>query len=277
MTESKNNLNSKYRIKHSAGAVNKLNSIDMMENKIKIINRVIEEYFTENPQVIWIKAKKIMPDLIKAGVFIKDNKAGKPLRDILRELDGNNALNKIPFVHAERIDKNTYWYIVRSGGEYTPTEAIPKVTRKQFAKNKRDSSDEYYIIDLCDEILGLNAARQKTFSFLVGDLHKDGVTRTRLPLDAYYESLNLVVEFLEKQHTEEVSHFDKLERVTVSGVSRGEQRKIYDQRRRTVLKNKEIDLVEVDYSLFEVDSNKKLHRNKEKDIVVLSQLLSKYI
>jgi len=248
-----------------------------MENKIKIINRVIEEYFNKNSQVIWIKAKKIMPELIKAGVFVKDNKAGKPLRDILRELDKNNALGKIPFVHAEREDKNTYWYIVRSGGEYTPTQVSPKVTRKQYAKNKRESSDEYYIIDLCDEILGLNASRQKTFSFLVGDLHTDGFNRTKLPLDAYYESLNLVVEFLEKQHTEEVSHFDKADRVTVSGVSRGEQRKIYDQRRRTVLKNKEIDLVEVDYSLFEVDNNKKLLRNKENDIIVLSQLLTKYI
>lgn len=248
-----------------------------MENKIKIINRVIEEYFSKNPQVIWIKAKDIMPELIKAGVFVKDTKAGKPLRDILRELDRNNALSKIPFVHAERIDKNIYWYIVRSGGEYTPTEAIPKITRKQYAKNKRDSSDEYYIIDLCDEILGLNASRQHTFGFLVGDLHKDGVTRTKLPLDAYYESLNLVVEFLEKQHTEEVAHFDKPERVTVSGVSRGEQRKIYDQRRRNVLKSKEIDLLEVDYSLFEVDTNKKLLRSRENDILVLSQLLTKYI
>jgi hypothetical protein len=248
-----------------------------MENKIKIISRVIEEYFNNNSQVIWIKAKDIMPDLIKAGVFVKDNKAGKPLRDILRELDKSNALDKIPFVHAERKDKNTYWYIVRSGGEYAPTEASPKVTRKQYAKNKRDSSDEHYIINLCDEILGLNASRQHTFSFLVGDLHKDGVSRTKLPLDAYYESLNLVVEFLEKQHTEEISLFDKADRVTVSGVSRSEQRKIYDQRRRTVLKNKEIDLIEVDYSLFEVDNNKKLLRNKENDIQVLSQLLTKYI
>ena len=248
-----------------------------MENKIKTINRVIEEYFNNNPEVIWVTAKKIMPDLIKAGVFVKDIKAGKPLRDILRELDKNNALDKIPFVHAEREDKNTYWYIVRSGGEYKPTEATPEVTRKQYAKNKRDSSDEYYIINLCDEILDLNASRQHTFGFLVGDLHKDGVTRTKLPLDAYYESLNLVIEFLEKQHTEEVSHFDKTDRVTVSGVSRGEQRKIYDQRRRTVLENKEIDLIEVDYSLFEVDNDKKLLRNKENDIKVLSQLLTKYI
>lgn len=248
-----------------------------MEDKIKIINRVIEEYFNNNSQVIWVKAKDIMPELIKAGVFVKDTKAGKPLRDILRELDKNNALSKIPFVHAERKDENTYWYIVRSGGAYAPTEASPKVTRKQYAKKKRDSSDEYYIIGLCDEILGQNASRQKTFSFLVGDVHKDGFTRTKLPLDAYYETLNLVVEFLEKQHTEEVPHFDKPERVTVSGVSRGEQRKIYDQRKRSVLKNKEIDLVEVDYSLFEVDNNKKLIRNKENDVLVLTKLLTKYI
>ena len=248
-----------------------------MENKIQVINKVIDEYFNNNPQLIWIKAKDIMPELIKAGVFVKDTKAGKPLRDILRELDKNKELNKIPFIHAERKEENIYWYIVRSGGVYEPTEAAPTITRKQQAEKKRYASDEYYIIDLCDEILGQKASRQKTFKFLVGDLHKDGVSRTKLPVDAYYEALNLVVEFHEKQHTEEVGHFDKIDRLTVSGVSRGEQRKIYDQRRKSVLKNKDIDLLEVDYFLFEVDDHKKLLRNKDNDIQVLTKLLAKYI
>lgn len=248
-----------------------------MEDKIKIINQVIDKYFNDNPQEVWIAAKEIMPELIKAGVFKMDHRNGLPLRKVLRTLDKNKELNKIPFVHAERHDKNTFWYLVRKGGEYKPTESSPDITRKQYAKNKRESSDEYYIINLCDEILKLNASRQHTFNFLLGDLHKNGTTRTRLPLDAYYSSLNLVVEFLEKQHTEDVAYFDKPDRVTVSGVSRGEQRKIYDERRRKVLKDKDIDLIEIDYSQFEVNTKKELLRNKENDIVVLKLLLTNYI
>lgn len=33
---------------------------------------------------------------------------------------------------------------------------------------------------------------------------------TMLPVDAYYKELNIVVEYREKQHTEEVEFFDKL-------------------------------------------------------------------
>ena len=46
-----------------------------------------------------------------------------------------------------------------------------------------------------------------------------------------------MIEYCERQHTEAVAFFDHNERLTVSGVTRGEQRKIYDQRRRDLLKN----------------------------------------
>ena len=46
-----------------------------------------------------------MPALINAGVFTKDHKKGLPLRKILRKLDTENSLDKIPFVHAERKEK----------------------------------------------------------------------------------------------------------------------------------------------------------------------------
>lgn len=248
-----------------------------MEERIKKINKVISEYFEKNTKVNWIAAKVIMPNLIDAGLFKKDIKNGQPFRKILRELDKNDSLNEIPFIHAERKDNSIYWYIVREGAEYEPLVPANTISKKQKAVLKRESSDEYYIIDLCDEILQLKASRQHTFDFLEGDLHKNGVTRTKLPLDAYYLSLNLVVEYLERQHTEEVSLFDKPDRLTVSGVSRGEQRKKYDERRRKVLKSKEIGLVEVDYSLFEFDKQKKLVRNKEKDIEILKGLLVDYI
>lgn len=133
--------------------------------------------------------------------------------------------------------------------------------------NPRSQSDESYIIDLCDEVLKLKALRQHRFDFLKGD------SGTRLPVDAYYPSLNLVVEFKERQHTEEVKFFDK--RQTVSGVGRGEQRKLYDQRRREVLPEMGIKLVELDYYDFEHTKAKKLIRNKTADLKVIKQKLNK--
>lgn len=131
--------------------------------------------------------------------------------------------------------------------------------------NKRSHSDENYIIDLCDEVLNQKAIRQNRFDFLVGD------SGSKLPVDAYYPELNLVVEFKERQHTEEVTFFDK--RQTVSGVGRGEQRRRYDQRRRDVLPQHGIKLIELDYSFFEHTRGKKLTRNKEADLAILIKKL----
>lgn len=102
------------------------------------------------------------------------------------------------------------------------------------------NSDESYVIDSCDEVLNTNAYRQHHFEFLKGDSGK------KLLVDAFYPSINLVIEFKEKQHTEEVNFFDK--RQTDSGVNRAPQRSIYEQRRRDVLPENVIKLFEFDYS-----------------------------
>ena len=80
-------------------------------------------------------------------------------------------------------------------------EDIPptkKPIANKIVSKGRNDSDEYYVIDLCDEVLGRKAERQKRFDFLKGD---KGHT---LPVDAFYKDLNLVIEYYERQHTEEV-------------------------------------------------------------------------
>lgn len=63
----------------------------------------------------------------------------------------------------------------------------------QTSNNKtntgRKNSDEHYVINLCDEVLGQHAARQHKFDFLKGD----GENPRCLPVDAYYEGLKLVI------------------------------------------------------------------------------------
>jgi len=152
-------------------------------------------------------------------------------------------------------------------------EAPSKVTVTK--PNSRENSDEHYIINMCDEVLGEKASRQHKFDFLRGDPNKRDPMGDRLPVDAYYESINLVVEYCERQHTESVKHFNK--RNTVSGVNRDEQRKIYDERRQTVLPEHGIELVILSYTDFKHNTNKRLVRDKNADIEKVKQKLSDYI
>jgi hypothetical protein len=151
----------------------------------------------------------------------------------------------------------------------TDSTALPAIANHQPAKSVvqsgRQTRDEFYVIDLCDTVLGMKASRQHRFPFLKGD------ASTLLPVDAYYSSLQLVVEYREKQHTEAVRFFDR--RITASGVNRGEQRRIYDERRRQVLPKHGIRLVELSYSDFEHNSRKQLLRRYEADLEVVRKAL----
>lgn len=64
-----------------------------------------------------------------------------------------------------------------------------------------------------------------------GDTRDSTRLGARLPYDAVWEARKLIVEVDERQHDEAVSFFDKPERMTVSGVHRGEQRRLYDERK----------------------------------------------
>lgn len=80
---------------------------------ISKINNVIKGYFEFNPQILKVRAKDLMPYFIKAGIFNKDHRNGKPIRDVLRDLDENNQLGMIPYVFPERKAKNTNWFFKR--------------------------------------------------------------------------------------------------------------------------------------------------------------------
>ena len=129
--------------------------------------------------------------------------------------------------------------------------------------------DERYVIDLCDSILKQKAHRQHRFDFLRGD------TGRRLPVDAYYPKLNLVIEFHERQHIEKSPFFDR--RNTVSGVSRGLQRKIYDQRRRKLLSKHGLKLIEFLITEFPHRNKRRLSRIPEEDKIIVREKLRRYM
>ncbi len=230
-------------------------------DKILMINKSVFEFFAKHSNIHIIPPKDLMPYFIKAGIFPKDEKAGLPIRKILRQLDKEHNLSKIPFVMAERKAVNTNWFFQR-----TQTNASVLMEREtNFPENiqknpTQKNRDEDYVLDLCDEVLALKGLRQHRFDFLTGD------AGTRLPVDIYYPTLNLVVEYREYQHSNAVAHFDKPDKLTVSGVHRGEQRKIYDQRRREVIPKYGIKPIELDFTDFVYSANNRIIRTTEMDL-----------
>lgn len=242
------------------------------ELRIQAINKVLHQYFEEHQGINKVQAKELMPEFINAGIFNTDHRNGLPIRKLLRTLDKENSLHKIPFVLPERKARNTNWFFIRTNTPNSEenTNKNVQVQSKTLTKS-REKSDEYYILNLCDELLKEKSARQHKFDFLLGDPDKNGICR-KLPVDAFYHESNLVIEYRDLQHSEAVPHFDKPNVITVSGVSRGEQRKIYDQRRRDVLKQQGIQLIELDYFLFQCNNHKKLIRNPKDDLSILKEI-----
>ncbi|MFF3286424.1 hypothetical protein [Streptomyces sp. NPDC003023] len=83
----------------------------------------------------------------------------------------------------------------------------------------REDSDELYVVGLCNRILRESALTQHRFDWLLGDPGGSG-RRAKLPVDAYWPEHQLVVEYRELQHDRPVPHFDKPDRLTISGVPR---------------------------------------------------------
>ena len=140
----------------------------------------------------------------------------------------------------------------------------------------RSDSDEKYVLDLCDRVLGLTSSRQHRLDFLLGDPNRKG-NQARLPVDGYYDELKLVIEYRERQHTEKVPFFDKPDRVTISGVHRGEQRRIYDERRRQLLSQHGIILLEISYSDLKPNKQGRIIRDAEFDEGILRKKLQDFV
>ena len=244
-------------------------------SKIKQINKVLQEYFEVNKSISVIPAKDMMPYFILTGVFEKDNKNGLPIRSILRRLDDKNELYKIPFVYAERKESNTNWFFQRNVSAISIPPKIKSVKQKEkpiYKSSSRKDSDEHYVLDLCDEVLGSKGLRQHRFDFLLGDPNAQGKC-AKLPVDSYYPELNLVIEYKEQQHTKSNKFFDKPDLFTVSGVHRGEQRKIYDERRLEVLPKHGKRVVEISYSDFECDGRGRVKRNYNNDLKNIKRII----
>lgn len=237
-----------------------------MGEDVKKITKFIDNYL-ETHQKEYITPPEANELLAKAGLLDDSEfRPGKPLRDLLRD-------NKFPHAYQERkrwrIPKSKK-LLVQGNQKDLPIHdnkehVISEKKKKTKSKNEKER-DELYVIRLCNEVLGVEASRQHTFDYLRGD----GNPGKPLPVDAYYEKYNLVIEYYENQHSESVPFFDK--KNTVSGVTRGEQRRIYDERRKTVLPQHGIKVVIISYSDF--GESKRIKRDYNHDIEVIRRKLN---
>lgn len=229
---------------------------------INAINRFIQEQLVVR-ELQSVTAVQAAIWLDKAGLLAdSSSRAGKKLRDLLRAHE----------IAGQRQELNGRWYIDRVDGEVHEMQVGRTEQREAKAEQPADKGhrDEDYVIGLCIEVLGAKALKQHRFDFLRGDAGRE------LQVDAYYPSLNLVIEYRECQHTEAVPHFDKPDRLTVSGVHRGKQRAIYDQRRRDVLPRHGIRLIEIEYSDLAHRANGRLLRDLENDLAALRSKLADF-
>ncbi|MBB3862703.1 hypothetical protein GGQ88_004005 [Novosphingobium hassiacum] len=175
---------------------------------------------------------------------------------------------------------NGRWEVMRGSSQHADMENVMarlcgepsnfRSVKKAFdAKPRVSVRDEQYVLDLCDEFLGMKAVRQHCFPFLTGDPDLRG-NRRPLPVDGFYPELRLVVEYHERQHKERVGFFD--DKPTVSGVPRGEQRRRYDARRRELLPLNGITLIVLGVDEFAHDRAKRLLRISSDKVIVRRRL-----
>ncbi|MEV6480917.1 hypothetical protein [Streptomyces sp. NPDC051576] len=138
----------------------------------------------------------------------------------------------------------------------------------------RDDSDEAYVVGLCSQVLGETALAQHKFDWLLGDPGTGG-RRAKLPVDAYWPGHQLVVEYRELQHDQPMPHFDKPDRLTVSGVHRGEQRARYDARRETEIPAHGLRLIVIRPADLDADGRGRLRRSQETDLAALTKILAR--
>ena len=119
--------------------------------------------------------------------------------------------------------------------------------------------DENYVIDLCDEVLGIKANRQHRFGFFC----PNGDQLTPL-VTAYYEVLNLVVEYR-----------DSAAPYNEPAPPRTVTPHWHDQLRRDVLRQHGFRLLEIDYHELAYDGSKYLLRDAVHDKPIIAKKLTK--
>jgi hypothetical protein len=127
-----------------------------------------------------------------------------------------------------------------------------------------------YVIGLVSELLGELPELEKTFPWAVGDVSEKTGRSRQLPFDAVWESRHLIVEVDEDQHRHPMPFWDKPDKLTVSGVSRGVQRRLYDERKRATAREQGYIVIEIPWERRSAPIN----RDRQADLALVRARLS---
>jgi very-short-patch-repair endonuclease len=127
-----------------------------------------------------------------------------------------------------------------------------------------------YVIELLAEALGEKPETEKRFPWALGDASPTTGRRVRLPFDAVWMSRRLIVEVDEDQHVTQVAFWDKPNTSTVSGVDRGTQRRMYDERKRAAARAHGYTVVEIPWERRPEPSK----RDRVADLRAVTEMLS---
>ncbi|MBA2721209.1 MAG: hypothetical protein H0U52_18495 [Chloroflexi bacterium] len=129
-----------------------------------------------------------------------------------------------------------------------------------------------YVTQLLVELLGPGETERR-FDWCRGDSRDPAGVGRRLPFDAVWESQKVIVEFDERQHDEPVDLFDKPQRMTVSGVHRGEQRRRYDERKVRLAQAQGYTVIRIPANAL-VWRGRRLSKDRSADLLTLRRLVS---
>lgn len=83
-------------------------------HRIDRLDKIIKDFFEENPDISEIAAKDLMPLFIKQGIFLQDHRNGFPIRILLNELNRENKLQLFRHIKVVRHSEESAWYFVKS-------------------------------------------------------------------------------------------------------------------------------------------------------------------
>lgn len=88
---------------------------DQIVHKAGRIDQIVRDYFSNNPGIIEIAAKDLMPLFVVKEIFSKDySRPGLPIRNLLRLLDAESKLSLLKHCKVVRKAKNRSWYFLKS-------------------------------------------------------------------------------------------------------------------------------------------------------------------
>jgi hypothetical protein len=123
-----------FHLQRSSASLWPTNNI-MEKEEIVRLSRAIQDIIVKSGEKR-LRPKELMPDLIAQGFFKKDEKFGKPLRDVMNRLDKGGLLDLIPQVIPDRQEKAVYWYFEAADMPEPKPEKKKPVAKKVAAKSK---------------------------------------------------------------------------------------------------------------------------------------------